>query len=180
MLSILRVREPNGFQSKCTSCCKVFLAGCLAMVITGGLHAQTSTAPCGSLGKPFGDYLLDRDKVAMSERFHFTPEVENLVRGQSSTRIGADIDFMLVNYPNHHRALLAMMRLGEKEKSPQPNGATYSVECYFDRALRFRPDDHVARMLYATYLAKNGRAADASRHLEIVRLAASDNAFTQY
>jgi hypothetical protein len=155
----------------------------LAMALCGGFvqaQAQQATSGCGSLGKPFGDYLIDKDKVALSERFHFTPEVESLIRGKSSERIGADIDFMLINYPNHHRALLAMMRLGEKVKSPQPNGATYSVECYFDRALRFRPDDVVARMLYATFLSRNERAAEASTQLELVKKADPDNPFTQY
>lgn len=143
------------------------------------VSAQVDSTTC-PMGKPFGDYLKDKDRVAMSERFHFTPQVEALIRGQSSELIGADIDFMLVNYPNHHRALVAMMRLGEKEKTPQPKGAKYPIDCYFDRAIRFRRDDAVARMLYATYLSKNGRQAEASAQLEAAAKTAPDNPFTQY
>jgi tetratricopeptide (TPR) repeat protein len=142
--------------------------------------AQGATSGCPDLGKPFGDYLVDKDKVALSERFHFTPEVESLVRGKSSEKIGADLDFMLSNYPNHHRALVAMMRLAERMKSPQPPGARASVECYFVLALNFRRDDPVARMLYATFLAKNGRQPDAAAQLETVKRAVPDDPLAQY
>jgi len=142
--------------------------------------AQGTISGCPDLGKPFGDYLIDKDKVALSERFHFTPEVESLVRGKSSENICADIDFMLSNYPNHHRALVAMMRLGEKLKSPQPPGARTSVECYFVLALNFRRDDPVARMLYATFLAKNGRQPEAAAQLETVKKAVPDDPLAQY
>ena len=151
-----------------------WLVGCMPV------QAQGTPSGCGELGTPFGDYLKDRAKVTMSESFHFTPEVESLTRGKSTVVIGGDIDFMLRNYPNHHRALVAMMRLGEKEKTPQPAGAVYSVACYFDRAIRFRPDDIVARMLYATYLSKNRREADASAQLEMAAKAAADNPFSHY
>ena len=148
--------------------------GCLPV------QAQVAVSSCGELGTPFGDYLKDKAKVTMSESFHFTPEVESLTRGKSTAVIGGDIDFMLRNYPNHHRALAAMMRLGEKEKTPQPAGATYTVACYFDRAIRFRPDDIVARLLYASYLSKNRREADASAQLEMAARTAGDDPFSHY
>jgi hypothetical protein len=162
---------------------KAFLiqsAWMLALLGCSQVHSEESLNGCPFLGQPFGDYLVDKDKVQMSERFHFTPEVESLIRGKSDVRIGGDIDFMLSNYPNHHRALVAMMRLGEKLKSPQPAGARAPIECYFERAVRFRPDDLVARMLYATFLARNGRNDDASRQLELVKKLAPDDAFSQY
>ena len=151
-----------------------WLVGCMPV------QAQGAPSGCGELGTQLGDYLKDKGQVAMIERFHFTPEVESLTRGKSSTVIGADIDFMLRNFPNHHRALVAMMRLGEKEKTPQPAGAAFSVACYFDRAIRFRPDDIVARMLYATYLSKNRREADASGQLEMAAKTAADDPFSHY
>lgn len=136
--------------------------------------------PCGDIGTPFGDYLVDKGKVAASESYHFTPQVESLIRGQSTTRVGGDIDFMLRNYPNHHRALVAMMRLGEKEKSPKPDGASLTVDCYFERAVRFRPKDSVSRVLYANYLAKNKRETDAALQLDQAASTDADNPFTQY
>jgi uncharacterized protein (TIGR02996 family) len=73
-----------------------------------------------------------------------------------------------------------MMRLAERMKNPQPPGAKYSVECYFVRALRFKPDDTTARLLFATYLHKNGRDSEASQQIEQAVRLAGDNAFTQY
>ena len=36
------------------------------------------------------------------------------------------------------------------------------LDCYFQRAIRFRPDDVVVRMLFASYLLKDGRRTDGS------------------
>lgn len=71
-----------------------------------------------------------------------------------------------------------MMRLAEKEKDPKPYGSRYTVECWFDRAIRFRPDDQVVRMIYTTYLNKHNRKPEAMQQLDIVLNAAKDNAFT--
>ena len=166
-----------GFRSR------LVVSGCVSVLALAApmvSRAQANASGCPDLGRPFGDYLIDKDKVALSERFHFTPEVENLVRGKSSEKIGTDIDFMLSNYPNHHRALLAMMRLGEKLKTPQPPGARASVECYFVLALRFRRDDPVARMLYATFLVRNRREPEAAAQLEWVRKEVPDDPLAQY
>ena len=73
-----------------------------------------------------------------------------------------------------------MTRLGEKQKSAKPNGAQYTVNCYFERGLRFRPDDTTLRMLYANYLHKNNRDADAKQHMADAVRRAGDNGFTHY
>ena len=73
-----------------------------------------------------------------------------------------------------------LMLLGKKFKTPQPQGAQFSVECYFLRALRFRSDDTTARMMYASYLSNQARAAEASKELAQVGKVAGDNAFTFY
>jgi hypothetical protein len=163
------------------------LATCvLACVVTGpwaigAAHAQAVNA-CGSLqrgdGGPF-DYRTEKGMLKTVETFHFTPEVESLVRGKSGP-IAADLDFVLRAFPNHHRALMAMALYGEKVKSPQPIGANYPIECYFDRAIRFRADDTIVRMIYATYLSKGGRAPDAVQQLQQASKQAGDNAFTHY
>jgi hypothetical protein len=164
-------------------CTAVGAAVKLAMVLLIGTAApawaQGESTIC-PMGTTFGDYLKDKDKVAMSERYHFTPKVEALIAGESTQLVASDLHFMLQNYPNHHRVLVAMVRLGEKEKTPQPRGAPFTIDCYFDRAIRFRRDDVVARMLYANYLAKNSRQADARSQLEAASLLAADNPFTQY
>ncbi len=153
------------------------------LLAAGPALAQTGAAACGSLQNgsngPF-DYRVDRgDKLKIVEDFHFTPQVEALVSGQSSV-ISGDLDYTLRAFPNHHRALIAMSRLGLRYKSLTAPQAPRSVECYFDRALRFRPDDTVARMLYATYLRDIKRLPDALKQVDQAIEIGKDNAFTQY
>lgn len=143
--------------------------------------AQPASNICGELGNAYGpyDYRSDRDKLPIVEGAHFTPEVEALIRGKSSY-IGSDLDYTLRAFPNHHRALLSMMKLAERAKNPQPQGARYTIECWFDRAVRFKPDDTIARMFFATYLHKIGREAEASQQVDRAVAVAGDNAFTHH
>ncbi|MEO6322302.1 MAG: ABC transporter permease [Polaromonas sp.] len=145
-------------------------------------YAQQNSGSCGSLQNGVGpyDYRTDQQQLEIVYRHHFTPIVESIIRGATNETAGPDIDYTLRAAPNHARALLAMMRLGEKEKIQQPRGSRYTVECWFDRAIRFRPDDNVVRMIYATFLAKNGRAPLAVEQLDRVAATAGDNAFTHY
>jgi tetratricopeptide (TPR) repeat protein len=143
--------------------------------------AEVSDFACGSLKNSYGpfDYRSDKDKLDIVEGAHFTPEVENLIRGKSGY-LGSDIDYTLRAFPNHHRALMAMVRLGEKERRSTPGGAHYSVECYLYRASRFRPDDGMVKMIYANYLVKNGRSNDALKYLDEVEELGEGNANLYY
>lgn len=145
--------------------------------------AQAGNSACGPLGNTFGpfDYRTERgEKLGLVEGAHFLPYIEALVRGKTNLTPGPDIDYTLRAFPNNHRALLAMMRLGEKENTPKPQGSRYTVECWFERAVQFRPDDTTVRMIYATYLSKNKRVPDAIAHLEYATTIAKDNSFTHY
>lgn len=146
------------------------------------VFAQTTGSACGSLANGYGpyDYRTDHDKLSIVTGAHFTAVVESLIRGTTNTTAGGDIDYTLRAIPNHHRALIAMMRLGEKEKTPQPRSSRYSVECWFERAIRFRPDDSIVRMIYSTYLNKSNRSLEANQQLEIATSYAKDSAFTHY
>jgi len=153
------------------------------MVVTSA-YAQQNQTNCGPLSRegqfgPF-DYRTDRSKLDVVESHHFTPVVEALIRGSTNTLPGADLDYTLRAFPNHHKALLSMVRYGEKMKSPHPSGTGYPVECYFERALRFRPEDTVVRMIYATYLFKISRTPDALQQLAKATKDAGDNPFTHY
>jgi tetratricopeptide (TPR) repeat protein len=150
--------------------------------LTTAAFAQSQDVTCGSLENSYGpfDYRTDRgSKLHIVEAYHFTPEVEALIKADTGY-IGADLDYTLRAYPNHHRALVSAMRFGEKTKSPMPPNMKYSVECYFERALRFRPDDTVARMLYATFLQKNRRIEESNVQLERASNDAKENGFTHY
>jgi tetratricopeptide (TPR) repeat protein len=138
---------------------------------------------CGPLDGGYGPYDYrgaDPYKLGLVEGTHFTAPVEALVRGHSTTTAGPDLDYTLRAFPNHHRALLAVVRYGEKFKSTNPPGMRYPVECWFERALRFRRDDYIVRMIYASYLAKQDRLPDALEQLRITESEAKDNPFTYY
>ena len=86
------------------------------------------------------------------EGTHFPRWVEMLQRGNAAT-LGGDIGYTLRAFPNHPRALLAMVRLGQRDKTKKPYGAYYSVECFLERASVFRPDDFnvwIVRGIYFT------------------------------
>lgn len=48
------------------------------------------------------------------------------------------------------------------------------------RAVQFKPDDTIARLIYATFLGKNARVPEAMQQLEQANTLAKDNAFTHY
>ena len=144
--------------------------------------AGADTGGCGSLTNPYGpyDFRHDREKLPIVTGAHFTAEVEALIRGTTGARPGGDIDYTLRAIPNHHGALLAMMRLGENEKTEKPSGSRYTVECWFDRAIRFRSDDQVVRMIYSKFLSGKARKPEALAQLQAVKKLARDNPFTHY
>lgn len=153
------------------------------MSTTAPAFAQAGNSACGPLGNTFGpfDYRTERgEKLHLVEGAHFLPYIEALVRGKTNVTPGPDIDYTLRAFPNNHRALLAMMRLGEKENTPQPKGSRYTVECWFERAVQFRPDDTTVRLIYSTYLSKNKRVPEAIAQLEYATTSAKDNPFTHY
>lgn len=157
-----------------------------ALCGAGSAHAQAadgvSNNPCGPLrGGFYGpyDYRTDRDKLHVVEEFHFTPEVEALIRGRSGY-LGGDLSYTLRSFPNHHRALMAVVRFEEKMKTTRPEALEYPVECYFERAIRFREDDTVVRCLYAQYLGKRKRPQEALQQLEVAVTHAEDNPFSHY
>lgn len=157
-------------------------AACLCSLGVTSALAQSAKGGCGSLENGYGpiDYRDDHGKAAIVYEYHFTPEVEALIRGSTNTTPGSDLDYTLRAVPNNPRALIAMMRLGEKEKTPQPSGSRYSVECWFDRAVRFQPDDVIVRMIYSTFLNKQGRVAAANKELQVATTYAKDDAFAHY
>lgn len=125
------------------------------------------------------DYRNQRHLLRNVESNHFTREVENLIRAKTGD-LGADIDYVLHIYPNHHRALVAMTRYAERAKSDRAPTAFYTVECYYTRAIAFRPDDHVLRALYADYLVKAKRRDAALEQLKVVVKVANDNPIARY
>jgi hypothetical protein len=146
---------------------RIFCIGALALFSAAPVFADEAT--CGSLNNGVGPFdYRNPDPTALSivNRVHFTPEVERLKEGATGA-IGADIDFTLRVFPNYHRALASMMNLQFKLKTERPPGTRWVVSCYFDRAIRFIPDDGRVREIYGVYLLKLGKKAEAIEQLEL-------------
>jgi tetratricopeptide (TPR) repeat protein len=58
-----------------------------------------------------------------------------------------------------------MVNLAIREKRQKPTGANFTVDCYFDRAIRFKPDDPTVRMVYGLYLHKLNKIQPAIKEL---------------
>lgn len=154
----------------------VFWWGCSLQACFAG------ESDCGQLTNHFGPYdynsasLADRKLV---ERPHFPPHVENLKRGNTAS-LGADISYTLEVFPNHPRALNSMANLAIRQKKSKPDNSRFSVDCWFDRAIRFRSEDPVVRMIYAVYLSKLKRNKEALEQLKEAAKNDSDNANLNY
>ncbi len=157
------------------------LAICFLMVSSA---LSQSVPGCGTLRSAlqYGPYdaRTDLDKLPIVLGAHFPVAVEALISGTSQKYPGGDIDYTLRAIPNYHRALIAMMKLGEKSNSDQPRDVRYSVDCWFLRAIAFRADDTAVRMIYSTYLNSKKRITEAKNQLQIATGFAKDNGFTHY
>jgi tetratricopeptide (TPR) repeat protein len=158
----------------------------VAMALPMRVMAQSSVGGgCGGLENAYGpfDYSdpLDKaDKLNIVERYHFTAQVENLVAGQSGALV-MDIDYTLRAFPNHARALWAMARYQmAMGRAWSPSDHFYSMDCYFDRAERWRPGDATVWMIHGMYLAKQGRNRDAVEQYERALALQSDSPEINY
>ena len=146
-------------------------------------HAQQPNA-CGPLSIPnkYGPYdyrLAPTGQRELVEHAHFTTDVAEL-RKPMFQYFGPDLHYTLWAFPNHPRALLTLINLTVKDKTLQPTALPYTAECYFERALRFKSDDVLARMLYALFLKTYNRKEEALRQLDFVVETAGDSPMSYY
>lgn len=138
--------------------------GCSYFVCSMAVHA----AACGNLKADahgygpwnYNDAWARKNKIPLVTQYHFTPEVEKLVHGNTGT-IGHDLDYTLRRIPNHHRALYSMLSLALRDKTKTPRDSSYTMECWFQRAKTFAPDDGVVWMLQGMYQNKLGHHQQA-------------------
>jgi tetratricopeptide (TPR) repeat protein len=130
---------------------------------------------CGSLQNAYGPYdysnASDRaNKLPIVEQFHFDAGIEqlkgHLTKAGGVPQLGSDIDYTLRAFPNHHRALWAMVRYNLEKNELTRTPMRYTVDCYFDRAMRFKPDDPVVHMIYGMFLQKVHRNDEAVARYE--------------
>lgn len=138
---------------------------------------------CGELynggNGPFDYTNPQQETLKLVETHHFSKNVETLVAGIAG-ELGHDIGFTLRAFPNHHRALDAMSRLSIRERAPKPSGSPYTAMCWFERAIRFKPDDAMVRLVFSNHLLKIKKTDMALEQLLIANGLEPDNPLTAY
>ena len=165
--------------------CKAKLAW-TALLIFGGVgaaYSEVNPETCGNTFHntygPFDYRSATKFQRNIVENAHFTTEVEVFLRGKTSNHVGADIAYTLSVLPNHHRALVATVRLTEKLGTDQPPKMR-PIECYFASALRFAPSDLVVQGLYVDWLIRKKRTGEAEVRLDQLVAKAADNPNIHY
>ena len=111
---------------------------------------------------PF-DYRLDKGRLPIVERYHFTPKVEQLQGGQNNVSAIPDIRYTLTKFPNHHRALYSAIRFSLGNYRPVLQRQN-PAECFLQRAIAYAPQDPVPQMLFGLYLHRLGHPDKALEH----------------
>jgi len=157
----------------------MFVALCLSTIAP---HLQAAEAPwvgeqlngvpCSGKATGYGpfDYtnrVHVREKLPVVEKNHFTSKVVALREGENA-RLLPDIDYTLRAFPNHHRALFAIIRFyteqqDEKEDDTRKQDWHTPPECYVQRAIRFSPRDAKLYSLYGLYLHRLKRYDEAEK-----------------
>ena len=139
-------------------------------VILVALFQQSVHSVSSNCGDPFRNGVGPYDynsmearnnpsKIPIVEAYHFTNKVEQLIEGESSVDPGGDIDYVLRAVPNHHRALYAISKY--ELQNGRQSMQWRSVECYFERAIRFNSDDGVVYLLFGLHYAIRNQHARA-------------------
>jgi Flp pilus assembly protein TadD len=143
------------------------LSVCIAYFALAGATAATADEmDCGTLENAIGpfDFRDPRNAGTLAdvEGHHFNSDVEQLIRGQSAVLPIGDLDYLLRAFPNHPRGLYAV---GRYALSGGNLLGYRTAECYFDRALRFTPNDGMVHMIKGIYFMKAKRPSDAREPL---------------
>lgn len=153
-------------------------------VVTLPVWAQSGVSECGN---PFINHFGPWDYRTATpqhlhtvESVHFTPKVESLKGGNTTMTAGGDLGYTLNVFPNHHRGLMALIKLAKKEGTNRPREHRYTVECRFDRAERFAPNDAMVKSLHGIYLMQTGQNQEGAIKLEEALEMAGDNANIHY
>ena len=139
-----------------------WMAAMMLLALSG--QALAAKNYCGDLKNGFGpfDYRTPEDALSRETvtSAHFTDDVAAGIKGNTGT-IGADLDYTLRAIPNHPAALTVMGNVARQRKTVMLPGAKWPVECYFERAMRFQPNDGAVRAAYGNYLFSIGKTDEA-------------------
>lgn len=159
------------------------LAGlAVSLCLVSGSYAQYQ--PCGNpFQNHFGpfDYRTATAKQRRAvESVHYTAEIQQLKAGATTVNLAGDLAYTLRVFPNHHGALKTMADWSIRSGRNPARGGSYTVECWFERGMRFRPDDEVVKMLFGVYLLQIGKTSEATRYLEEAGKSGRPNANLHY
>lgn len=147
--------------------------------IAAAVHAEVDLSGCKPLLRS-GVFPFDYNNAELRSKhlrtvtdIHFTPNVEKLVRGATSTHPYGDIAYTLNHIPNFPRALQALQRLAARPDTVDPRfrRASPDVACHFKQAINIAPNDIVPRMIFAQYyvsLEKPDLALEQLRDAETI------------
>lgn len=136
----------------------------LLVLAVPGSAAALCGAPLdqNAFGRPIdGQDPTEATNVHTVVRRHFTPEVQQLQRGNTTTNPADDIHYTLRQIPNHYGALRSMSEYQLKVPYGRRAVRYWSMDCYFERATTFRPGDGNLYVLYGAYLHRAKRFEDA-------------------
>jgi len=176
--------HPNNF----CSIALLFLA-----VLGGPTYASFDLDPsCGNLnnnylGKPTDYRSAPAEQRNLVEGAHFRVEHAQIQKGRTTFSHGENsgslmggFDYTLRVFPNHHLALQDIDRLGLLLKSEKPLNASFTLECYYKRAIAFVPEDGVVRLLYGMYLNRRGKTKEALEQFRLADEHSPDDTNVQY
>ena len=132
----------------------------------------------GTLG-PLDYRITPPNEIHFVEVRHFPDHVERLIRGEKGT-IAGDIAFTLRVFPNHPRALRSAAELTRRNGGVMPKDLRFSIACWFDRAVAFRPDDAQVRILFASELLRSKQFAAALEQTKAAEELAKGNPVLHY
>lgn len=119
------------------------------------------------------------DEISFVEVRHFPEHVERLVRGEKGT-IAGDLAYTLRVFPNHPRALRSAAELTRRNGGAMPPDMQYSIACWFDRAIAYRPDDALVRVVFAYELIRSNKLDAARPHVEVAEQLAKGSPTLHY
>jgi hypothetical protein len=126
-------------------------------------------------------------RIKRVENVHFNPEMKMLnTKRFSIERLTGEIHYTLRVFPNHPEALVAISRLERMAggKLPQRSATVFtpkiSAYCFFDRAIRFRPEDKAVRYSYAIHLHQNRKYQEALEQYRLAESQYEDDRIFQY
>jgi tetratricopeptide (TPR) repeat protein len=162
----------------------------IAAVMTGAAHAgqpaaSEPTPGCGTFQYerehigPLDYRHINPQVLKLVEDFHFSRQVEMLRKGQSST-IGGDLAYTLNAIPNHPRALRTTIEYFRRKGPEAALEMRMGLNCWLDRAMSYRPDDPIVRILVADELMRTGKRDDALSQLQVAEQHSGDSATVHY